>query len=120
MREPRPSLISPAVKTIILKPGLLAGLHALGRCVADARLAGIKTVFSSSFNTGVGLAGLATFGRLAGLPPSIAHGLDTLRYLAADVLDKSPVIREGRLVIPESFTRGGQGLNTAVVSREEP
>jgi o-succinylbenzoate synthase len=117
---PRPSLISPAVNTIILKPGLLAGLYAMARCVTDAGLAGIKTVLSSSFNTGVGLAGLAIFCRLAGLPPSIAHGLDTLRYLAADVLDDSPVIREGKLVIPESFTCGGQGLNAAVIRSEEP
>lgn len=117
--DPQPSQIRPLVKTIILKPGLLAGLHSIARCIVDARSAGIKTVFSSSFNTGVTLASLAIFSRLAGLPPETAHGFDTLRYLKGDVLTQSPGIIEGSLVIPESFVCGRQVLNKAFVHREE-
>ena len=118
--EPRPSSLSPAVRTIILKPGLLNGLHAMARCIADAKRAGIKTVFSSAFNTGVTIAALGIFSRLAGLPPETAHGLDTLRYLAADVLTESPVIQDGQLVIPESFvSRQNSVLNDAVIRRED-
>lgn len=117
--HPRPSLIHPLLKIIILKPGLLAGLHATARCIIDGRPAGIKAVFSSSFNTGVSLVSLGIFSRLAGLPPSTAHGLDTLRYLAGDVLTLSPEILDGKLVIPESFVCGGQVLNSAVVRKED-
>jgi o-succinylbenzoate synthase len=116
--EPSPSSLSPAVRTIILKPGLLNGLHAIARCITDAKQAGIKTVLSSSFNTGFAVAGLGLFSFLTGLPPETVHGLDTLRYLAADVLVESPVILDGQLIIPESLAHGGQHLNNAVIRRE--
>ncbi|MEN6623448.1 MAG: enolase C-terminal domain-like protein [Smithella sp.] len=117
--EPRPSLIHPMLKTIILKPGLLAGLHAMARCIADARCMQIKTVLSSSFNTGVTLASLGIFSRLADIPPETAHGLDTLRYLEGDVLITSLDIMDGKLVIPKSFTCGEQILNSSVFRKEE-
>jgi len=97
--EPRLSGLDPAVRTVILKPGLLNGLHGMARAVGTAGEAGIKTVFSSAFNTGFTLATLGFFSRLAGLPPETAQGLDTLRYLAADVLLPSPEISGGMLVI---------------------
>lgn len=117
--DPRPSFLDSAIRAIILKPGRLAGLHAMGGCVADANRAGIKTVFSSSFNTGVTLFALGVFSRLAALAPQTAHGLDTLRYLSTDILTVSPCICDGQLVIPESFARGGQRLNKALLHRED-
>ncbi len=116
--DPRPSRLSPSVRTIILKPGLLMGLHAMARCIADANRAGIKTVLSSAFNTGLTLAILGVFARLAALPPGTAHGLDTLHYLADDVLSEPPVIREGMLLISRGRVSDGWHLDHRRLRKE--
>jgi len=116
--EPRPSRLSPEVRTIILKPGLLMGLHAMARCIADANQAGIQTVLSSAFNTGLTLAILGLFARLAALPPGTAHGFDTLHYQADNVLSEPPVIREGMLLISRELVSGGWRLNHRCMQKE--
>jgi len=109
--EPRPSELDPAVRAVILKPGLLRGLHAMARAVEDAERSGIRTILSSAFNTGVTLAVLGVFSRLAGLRPETAHGLDTLRYLSADILLPSPEISRGKLEIPGRLLFGRASMN---------
>ncbi len=116
--EPRPSRLPQEVRTIILKPGLLMGLHAMARCIADADRVSMRTTLSSAFNTGITLAILSVFSRLAGLSPDIAHGFDTMRYLAADVLSEPLIIDEGALVIPGRLLTGGQLLNADVIQKE--
>jgi len=113
--QPRLSGLDPTVRTVILKPGLLRGLHAMARAVRDAEHTGIRTIFSSAFNSGVTLATLGIFARLAGLPPETVHGLDTLRYLAADILRPSPTISEGMLEIPDGLLFGGAALNESCI-----
>ncbi|SEM12235.1 O-succinylbenzoate synthase [Syntrophus gentianae] len=113
--EPRLSALDPAVRTVILKPGLLRGLHAMARAVKDAEHTGIRTIFSSAFNSGISLAILGVFSRLVGLPPETVHGLDTLRYLAADILQPSPSIRGGKLEIPDRLLFGGASLNPSCI-----
>jgi o-succinylbenzoate synthase len=103
--------LAPAVRTVILKPGLLRGLHAMARAVRDAEKVGIRTIFSSAFNSGISLATLGVFSHLLSLPPGQAHGLDTLRYLAADVLQPSPEISGGMLEIPAGLLFGEASLN---------
>jgi len=99
------------VRTVILKPGLVNGLHAMTRAVRNAEKVGIGTTFSSAFNCGITLATLGVFSHLLGLPAEKAHGLDTLRYLAADVLRPSPVISGGMLEIPAGLIFGEASLN---------
>jgi len=109
--EPRLSGLAPAVRVIILKPGRLRGLHAFARLVREAEKTGIRTILSSAFNTGVTLAVLGVFSRLAGLRPETAHGLDTLRYLSADILLPSPEISRGKLEIPGRLLFGRASMN---------
>ncbi|PKN73435.1 MAG: hypothetical protein CVU52_07100 [Deltaproteobacteria bacterium HGW-Deltaproteobacteria-10] len=116
--NPVSTMLPPEVRTVILKPGLLAGLHAMSRCIADARNHGIKTILSSAFNTGVTLATLGAFSRIADLPTNTAHGFDTLRYLNSDVLSDSPLIGEGVLTIPRRLLSEGMHLNHNVLSKE--
>jgi O-succinylbenzoate synthase len=106
------------IRTVILKPGLLAGLSGMACLIADAKKRNLKIVLSSSFNTGVTLSTLGAFSFRAGLSPDTAHGFDTLRYLQSDVLSASPVIREGVLNIPQKFLAGGMNLNPNVLTKE--
>ncbi|MDY0186988.1 MAG: enolase C-terminal domain-like protein [Syntrophus sp. (in: bacteria)] len=116
--EPRPSELDPAVKAVILKPGLLRGLHAMTRAVEDAERSGIRTILSSAFNSGLTLSVLGVFSRLAGIPPETAHGLDTLRYLAADILTPSPELCGGNLEIPAGLLLGGALLNPSCLKEK--
>jgi len=116
--EPRLSLLPPAVRAVILKPGALTGLHAIARCAADDTGSGIKTVLSSSFNTGITLAMLAIFSRFAGLASETAHGLDTLKYFREDILREPPFIHEGILAIPGRLISGTVNLNENRLRKE--
>ncbi len=116
-RHPDPSSLPPDIRTVILKPGLLAGMSGMFRFTAAAAKRNIQTILSSAFNTGVTLAGLGAFARLAGLPPATAHGLDTLRYLESDVLMESPSVTEGMLQIPRELL-SGMRLNFHVLTKE--
>ncbi|OPY05115.1 MAG: o-succinylbenzoate synthase [Syntrophus sp. PtaB.Bin001] len=113
--EPSLSRLNPAVRAVILKPGPLNGLHAMARAVRSAEEAGLRTTLSSAFNTGLTLAVLGLFSRLAGLPPETAHGLDTLRYLVGDVLLPSPTISKGMLEIPNGLLSGDYSLNKSCI-----
>lgn len=85
----------PGLRAVILKPMLLGGV---GRCMAigqEAQDNGLLPVFSSCFESGVGIGLLAA---LAGaLGPDIACGLDPYRWLVEDIVDPPPVLRGGRL-----------------------
>ncbi|MDD5167988.1 MAG: enolase C-terminal domain-like protein [Syntrophales bacterium] len=118
--DPHPSSLSKTIRAIILKPGLLRGLHGMARCAADAAGTGMKTVFSSAFNTGITLATMGLFSGIIHLPLETAHGLDTLQYLAADVLVEPPVIHEGSLIIPAGILSGNARLNSAVMEKIAP
>jgi O-succinylbenzoate synthase len=72
------------IKAIVLKPTLLGGLHASSRLAHKARQFGLQPVVSSSFETGVGIAGLARLA--AAISSDIPVGLDTYRWLATDVV----------------------------------
>lgn len=98
--RPTPECLPRGIQTVILKPGLLAGLSGMARFIADAQKRNMNIVLSSSFNTGVTLSVFGAFCRFAGLSPNSVHGLDTLRYLKSDVLMESPSIRRGALSIP--------------------
>lgn len=107
------------VRTIILKPGLLSGLHGMARCIAEANNLGIKTVLSSAFNTGVALATLGAFSVLAALPTDTVHGFDTLRHLKSDLLSDSPPIQDGVLIIPRRLLSEKMDLNRNLLTKEE-
>jgi O-succinylbenzoate synthase len=72
------------IKAIVLKPTLLGGFRASSRLAHKARQFGLQPVVSSSFETGVGIAGLARLA--AAVSMDIPVGLDTYRWLATDIV----------------------------------
>lgn len=88
-----PSPPAPPVAAWVLKPTLLGGLIRAIRLALRARRAGCEAVWSSSYESGVGIRILA---ELAGAMGGLA-GLDTLRAFAEDLLDPPLVIADGAL-----------------------
>ena len=68
---------------VVVKPMLVGGFTAALEIARRAAEVGVRTVVSSSFESGVGLRGLVA---LAAATGGHAAGLDTARWLAADVL----------------------------------
>ncbi len=115
---PDSSRLPSDIRTVILKPGLLAGLSGMAVFITNAKRRNIQTVLSSAFNTGIGIAMLCVLSRLAGISPDTACGFDTLRYLQADVVTQSPVVSDGSLTISRSLFMD-MSLNFGVLSRED-
>ena len=74
-------------EAIVLKPTLVGGLMASMRMAAAARSVGVRTVLSASFESGVGLRGVAAIAAATDAEPA---GLDTYRWLSEDVLGPLP------------------------------
>lgn len=74
----------------VLKPTLVGGLMATLRLAAAARSVGVRPVLSAAFESGVGLRGVAALAAATGAEPA---GLDTYRWLAADVVGPLPFDR---------------------------
>ena len=74
-------------EAIVLKPTLVGGLMATLRMAAAARSVGVRSVLSASFESGVGLRGVAAIAAATDAEPA---GLDTYRWLAEDVLGPLP------------------------------
>ena len=96
-------------RAAVLKPTLVGGIAATLRLALHARSVGVRPVLSASFESGVGLRGVAALAAATGAEPA---GLDTYRWLASDVLaDRLPLDRP-RVDIPDLFAtpvalRGG-------------
>jgi len=73
------------VGAVILKPTLLGGLNQARRWANKALNSNILPVISSSFESGVGILGLARLASSLGRT-DIAVGLDTYRWLKRDVI----------------------------------
>lgn len=70
-------------QAVVLKPTLLGGISRTLRLVREASRLGMRSVISSSYESGVGTAGLVALAGVVGEEPA---GLDTYRRLAADVI----------------------------------
>ncbi len=103
--NPDPGDLPAGVAAVILKPGSFWGVSGMFKAMKALGAAGVKTVLSSSFNTGAGIIALALLARLAAR--DTAHGLDTLKRLDGDVLAESPAIKGGRMVLPGSVFSAG-------------
>jgi O-succinylbenzoate synthase len=85
----------------VLKPTLVGGLMAALRLAAQARSVGVRPVLSAAFESGVGLRGVAAIAAATGGAPA---GLDTARWLAADVLAAPLPLDRPAVDIPALFT----------------
>ncbi|MBI9074924.1 MAG: o-succinylbenzoate synthase [Desulfatibacillum sp.] len=94
-------LLPKSLGAVILKPGSFDGIHGMARAMTSFHDQGIKTVLSSSFNSGIGVTNIAVLAALKG--KETAHGLDTLYYFNQDVLAAPLIIDKGLLNIPMSL-----------------
>ena len=83
------------VKAIVLKATLLGGLYRSLALAREARRLGMIPVISSTFESGIGILGLARLAVFA--CPGIPAGLDTYRWLASDVIRPRLKMSQGRV-----------------------
>jgi len=99
----------PWVRALILKPGFLGGWDNTKMWIDHAQKNGIHSVFSSCFESGLGLNWIAFMaGEL--LPDSIPIGLDTAKWLAQDLIDPRFSINQGSYLIPNSWPQASDDL----------
>lgn len=77
----------PSLKALIYKPTLQGGLEVAQRLVEAARARKIDLIFSSAFESGVGISQIALLAHHLDLT-KIPLGLDTYRFLTGDLLQK--------------------------------
>jgi len=85
----------PNAAALICKPTILGGREAVERLAATGK----PIVFSAAFESGVGIARIVQLA--AEFSPEIPAGLDTLDWLADDLLQTSPEKRNGKFTIKE-------------------
>jgi o-succinylbenzoate synthase len=88
------------IKAIILKPTFLGGFQKAYDLAQRARHLGIQPIVSACFESGIGILGLARFATYLSLE-NIPVGLDTYRWLHADLL--SPMLKINRGTIEMSL-----------------
>lgn len=86
----------------VLKPTLIGGLARTLRLALHARSVGVRPVLSATFESGVGLRGVAALAAATGAEPA---GLDTARWLAEDVLTDPLSLDRPHVDIPGLFAR---------------
>ncbi len=93
------------VGAVVLKPTLLGGLARAREWVAKASALDIRPVVSGCFESGVGLLALARLAR-ASTEDAVPAGLDTYRWLAADVVRPRIPYRSGAIQWNQAMARG--------------
>ena len=117
-------LDSEAADIFVIKPQLAGGLRAAQQIILAATERGVRSVITSTIETGIGLA--AGLHLAAASPPvTLECGLATLHLLADDLLIDDLPIRDGFLTVPTGPGLGvelnRQALDQyAVYSRVDP
>ena len=93
-----------AVGAVILKPTLLGGIESARRWIARALEMNIRPVVSGCFESGVGILALARLVRST-TGDAVPAGLDTYRWLGADVVRPRIPIRSGALRWSDALAR---------------
>jgi o-succinylbenzoate synthase len=88
-----------AADVIVIKPMMAGGLRRARAIMAQARLAGLQTLVTTTIDAGVGVA--AALHLAATLPMPLACGLATGALLVGDLLIQPMVVRNGALSVPD-------------------
>ncbi len=89
-----------AADVLIIKPMMAGGLRRGRDIIALAMAAGLRTLVTTTIDSGVGVA--AALHLAATLPmPSLACGLATGALLAADLLPQPIIVRDGAIQLPD-------------------
>lgn len=95
----------PEVGAVVLKPTLLGGVARAREWVVKALALKVRPVVSACFESGVGLLALAGFA-WASTRDAVPAGLDTYRWLDADVVRPRIPFRTGAIHWSEALARG--------------
>ena len=90
----------PSLKAIVIKPTLL-GLERAVRFAYTAQQSGITVVFSSSFESSLGIYQIASIAAGVCLDNKVAMGLDTLHIFKNDLCDPPLQITKGEIALTE-------------------
>ncbi len=85
------------LRALVLKPMLLGGLSRCMEYIEVARLIGAYPVISAMLESGIGTVTLARFAAHV-CDPDVAAGLDTYRWLEADLLEPRPSLASGQIM----------------------
>ena len=107
-------LAAGAVDVMVLKPARVGGLRTAARIARMAADAGVRTVVSTMFESGLGVAGALHLA--VSLPGDQAHGLATLDLLLDDLLVEPLVVVDGRMSLPRGPGLGVE-LDAAALER---
>jgi O-succinylbenzoate synthase len=109
-------VLPPGVKAIVIKPGVIGGVFETINLALAAKRHSIVPLLSCAFFSGLSHAVIAQLA--AGLlDPSVAIGLDTIRWLGKDVLAEPFVIRNGAVLIAEVQDLAEKVDVTALIKR---
>jgi o-succinylbenzoate synthase len=93
-----------AADVIVIKPMMAGGLRRARAIMAQAQLAGLQTLVTTTIDAGVGVA--AALHLAATLPMPLACGLATGPLLVGDLLVQPIVLRNGALHVPDQLGLG--------------
>jgi o-succinylbenzoate synthase len=88
-----------AADVLVIKPMMAGGLRRARAIMAQAQLAGLATLVTTTIDAGVGVA--AALHLAATLPMPLACGLATGLLLVGDLLVQPIVVRNGALYVPD-------------------
>jgi L-Ala-D/L-Glu epimerase len=88
-----------AADVLVIKPMMAGGLRRARAIIAQAQLAGLQTLITTTIDAGVGVA--AALHLAATLPTPLACGLATGPLLVGDLLAQPIVVRNGALYVPD-------------------
>jgi o-succinylbenzoate synthase len=100
-----------AADILVIKPMMAGGLRRARAIIAQAQLAGLATLVTTTIDTGVGVA--AALHLAATLPTPLACGLATSPLLVGDLLAQPIVVRNGALYVPDQ-----SGLGVSIDERQ--
>ena len=97
------------VRALILKPGILGGWDSTKMWIDHAQKNGVQSVFSSCFESGLGLNWIA-FMASELLSEPIPTGLDTSKWFTQDLINPHFSINQGSYLLPNSWPRANDDL----------
>lgn len=98
-----------ALAALVLKPSVIGGLERTAKYAREALRYDVKPVVSSTFDSGLSLATFANLAASFG-QKDIASGLDTYKFLQADVLEERFEVRGGFVYVGRAY-QSTQNLN---------
>ena len=104
----------PGLRALIVKPTVCGPWEASLRWMDYAQRHGLKVVFSSAFESGLGLLGIAV-SALVDSPSLTPCGFDTYHWLAEDILTEPLQLKDGNLYLPQHWPKVLNGRLESII-----